>query len=658
MRVRKRLSGTVTFRTSVICSFVIIQLLIAAGFLSPLSAQPPAAPSVETLTDRTALSGEWKICFDDRIEYSEPAYDDSSWKTVNIPGSLTTFAGLKNSPISGVIWLRKKFTVNPALEGSDLGLILGRIGTADQTYINGSCIGGLGEFPPGECSMWNFPRHYHIPSSLINHKGGNVIAIRIYYFLFGEVLGTVAITGIPDMHSDQAYSFFSRVMAGHIIIAMGIPIILIILILFIFRRDEKYMYHMFQMFAFFLITYEICAMWNVYHTNLLRLKVFAFSWAAINVAHPVFLHRFYKLKRKMIERILWTFLIMTGAMLLFITGKPHDVIPIIFFIIITISIGFYNLSCHVSGLFLKRPFAGIFSFFGIIVILGAIHDGIVYLVKFSGISISLGPYMFRDYLVFHYTATILVVGTSLVLVYQFVNMTREVEQLNGNLEKKVEERTFQLSDALSELGSKNVMLVELSIRDSLTGLYNHAAILERLNEVLDSAWRHHFPVSLIMMDIDFFKSFNDTYGHQTGDSIIAAVAGILKHSSHDNEAVKDRTETNVQAPDITRDSDIAGRYGGDEFMLVLPYCDRDGAVKIAERIMNKIREIVIPGKPAIKISGSFGLTTAEPGDIRPDAAGMIETADDAMYESKSGGRDRITWKTYNPEQNKNRPDCS
>lgn len=631
-----------------ICRIIPV-LIFIAGTLSPLSAQSlPAA--VESISHRTDLSGEWKISPDDRKEYAEITFDDTSWETVKIPGSLTAFTREKKSPISGTVWLRKKFTVNPSLNGNDLGLILGRIGTADETYVNGSCIGGMGKFPPGENSMWNYPRHYQIPSRLINYNGNNVIAVRVYYYFFGEILGTLALTSPSDMRDDQSISIFSRVVSGYVIIAMGLPIVLIFLLLYILRREDEYLFYLLQICFFFLIVHEACAVRNIFPTNLIRIKVFFFAWTALNVVHPVFLHRFYKLQRKRIERVLWGFLILVTVMLLRTTGKTTEMTPIIIFILILIAIGFYNLSCHISALYLKKPFARIFSFFGVSVVLGAIHDGLVYLVKVADITINIGPYLFRDYFIFHYTATLLYIGTTLVLVYRFVNMTWEVELLNSGLEKKVEERTVQLSDALNELGNKNSMLVELSVRDSLTGLYNHAAIFDRLNEILDSAWRHQYPVSLIMMDIDFFKKFNDTYGHQAGDSIILAVAGVLKKVPHEQGLNIDKEEIPGNIHEIMRDSDIAGRYGGDEFMLVLPYCDRDGAVKSAERVMERIRNILVPGRPEIKITGSFGLTTADSVDLRPDASRMIEIADNAMYASKTAGRDRITWYEYTPRQ--------
>jgi GGDEF domain-containing protein len=607
-------------------------------------------PAVKSLSERTALAGDWKIIVDDRKEFAEAGYDDSAWETVKLPGSFAAYARSEKPELSGTVWLRKNFIIDPSLRGRDLGLILGRIGIADETFVNGSCIGGTGKFPPDESSMWNHPRHYQIPAALINYDSTNVIAVRVHYYIFGEVLGTLALTDTGDLRDDSSKEIFSRVVLGYVVIAMGLPIILISLLLFILRKDDEYLYYLLQMLIGFFIVLEVCNLRPFFPDTLTRFKIFGFAWAALNVVHPIFLHRFYGLKRKFIERALLIYLLLTAVFFLTISGLPSDMTPIVIFIALTTAIGGYNLSCHASAIYLKKPFTGLFSFFGIMVILGAIHDGLVYFVKFSDISIVIGGYVFRDHLIFHYTAGLLYTGTMLVLVYRFVSMTNQIESLNLSLEKKVEERTCQLSDALTELNGINSMLSEIAVRDSLTGLYNHAAMHERLKEILGSSWRHGFPLSLIMMDIDHFKTINDTYGHQTGDEVILAVADVL-HSGP-------RIRKNNQPPaggtgahtGILRESDIAGRYGGDEFMLILPYCDREGAIKSAERILDRFRNIIIPDKPGIKITGSFGVVTVESPDLKPEPTRMIGISDKAMYESKEAGRNRVSWQPYTQPQ--------
>lgn len=187
--------------------------------------------------------------------------------------------------------------------------------------------------------------------------------------------------------------------------------------------------------------------------------------------------------------------------------------------------------------------------------------------------------------------------------------------LNQNLESLVLART-------SELEARNRELGELAIRDGLTGLYNHSASIELLDQVLNQSQRYAFPVTALMLDIDHFKVVNDTYGHQVGDSVLELVARALL--------------------DAVRDSDIVGRYGGEEFLIVMPYADAPAAREFGERLLQRMREIIIPGSAGKHLSASIGIVVCHPHSQRMAAADVIQHADAALYRSKRDGRDRLT----------------
>ncbi len=109
------------------------------------------------------LSGTWKIMLGDDAAYRGASYDDSSWDQIELPGTFMSYVVKRQKSLSGVVWLRKSFDLSPVYGKQDLGLILGRIANADETYFNGEKIGSTGGFPPDEHSMWNHPRHYLIP---------------------------------------------------------------------------------------------------------------------------------------------------------------------------------------------------------------------------------------------------------------------------------------------------------------------------------------------------------------------------------------------------------------------------------------------------------------------------------------------------------------
>lgn len=158
---------------------------------------------------------------------------------------------------------------------------------------------------------------------------------------------------------------------------------------------------------------------------------------------------------------------------------------------------------------------------------------------------------------------------------------------------------------------------ELANRDPLTGLLNHRAQQDRLNEELIRAGRHQHPLAVIMLDLDNFKVFNDTYGHPGGDKILRAVADILTFEA--------------------RGSDSVGRYGGDEFMLVLPETSSEGALALIERVQSRLavlhRELGFTD--AVPLSTSAGLAVFPTDAVRREE--LVALADAALYVSKRGG---------------------
>ena len=154
-------------------------------------------------------------------------------------------------------------------------------------------------------------------------------------------------------------------------------------------------------------------------------------------------------------------------------------------------------------------------------------------------------------------------------------------------------------------------LREMSLVDELTGIANRRAIVLATKCEIDRAERYERPLSMLLIDVDDFKSVNDSYGHVTGDKVLQTVAGIL------NQAV--------------RTSDTVGRLGGDEFVLLLPETDELAAMQIANRLSRRIRATAIPGA-AINLSASIGIATTR--DPKVTVEQLITLADESMYRSK------------------------
>jgi diguanylate cyclase (GGDEF)-like protein len=176
---------------------------------------------------------------------------------------------------------------------------------------------------------------------------------------------------------------------------------------------------------------------------------------------------------------------------------------------------------------------------------------------------------------------------------------------------------------LDQLTTARETLRELAARDPLTGLWNHNSIIELLENELRRAERQGTCVGVALVDLDHFKSVNDTHGHLVGDHVLREAAQTMIGS--------------------IRPYDAVGRLGGEEFLVVLPGCDRINAVSHAERLRSALNRIAVDTKSGpLHFTASFGVTVVTP-EASVDAQSAIRTADAAMYSSKHSGRDRVTF---------------
>lgn len=177
----------------------------------------------------------------------------------------------------------------------------------------------------------------------------------------------------------------------------------------------------------------------------------------------------------------------------------------------------------------------------------------------------------------------------------------------------------EIMAANQAMQQQNQVLETLSITDSLTGLYNRSKLDAILSDELARFKRTHREFTLLMMDIDYFKTLNDTYGHITGDEILTAVARILIQS--------------------IRSIDYAARYGGDEFIIILVETSTDQALKTAERIRSQVENMRYSANDSIiAVTVSIGVVQCQSGDMTPTA--VFARADSALYEAKHAGRNR------------------
>ncbi len=182
---------------------------------------------------------------------------------------------------------------------------------------------------------------------------------------------------------------------------------------------------------------------------------------------------------------------------------------------------------------------------------------------------------------------------------------------------------FELQKKASVLQTENLVLRQETTLDGLTGVGNRRFFEDSLTNEFDSASRHEWPLSLIFVDLDYFKEINDSYGHPAGDEVLRRIARMI-------------TAT-------IRSEDIAARYGGDEFVVLLPGSDAEAASNVADRIVSEAAGCGSAIENSeIKLTLSLGVVTMDAMNEFETQKDLLAAADEALYTSKKGGRNRHT----------------
>lgn len=204
---------------------------------------------------------------------------------------------------------------------------------------------------------------------------------------------------------------------------------------------------------------------------------------------------------------------------------------------------------------------------------------------------------------------------------------------SGELFRREEIELLDLFSHQIATSLENLRLFQDATYEELTGLLRREVVLRQFDTEAARAIRQGTPLSVFMIDLDHFKAVNDAHGHLFGDHILARVAGVMRER--------------------VRAVDALGRYGGEEFLLVLPETDEQGALKLAEALRRAVAELAFEspdGSSTISVTISIGAATEMPGDDQPTrlATRLLREADEAVYEAKSGGRNRIVVRSQSP----------
>lgn len=224
-----------------------------------------------------------------------------------------------------------------------------------------------------------------------------------------------------------------------------------------------------------------------------------------------------------------------------------------------------------------------------------------------------------------HSATISALADSELLVIEAETLWRLIDESNGVAKNLLQLLSFRIRAANAQIRNRQKVgefYRQLSMVDGLTGLHNRAWLNSQLPNMVESAHASGNPLSIIMVDLDHFKRFNDDYGHLVGDDALQSAAKVMNAG--------------------LRPTDFAARYGGEEMIVILPGTNQKSALLVAERLCNRLRKTKVFAdtyKALPHITGSFGLASLEKGE---DATALISKADAAMYRAKEQGRDRVS----------------
>jgi diguanylate cyclase (GGDEF)-like protein len=218
-----------------------------------------------------------------------------------------------------------------------------------------------------------------------------------------------------------------------------------------------------------------------------------------------------------------------------------------------------------------------------------------------------------------------------------LNRSDEVGRLAHSFDTMVQ----TISERTAELQLANEQLILLSVQDGLTGIANRRMFDNYIVKEWRRAKREQTPLSVILLDVDFFKNYNDTYGHQQGDRCLVAVAGALQQH-------------------VRRPADLAARYGGEEFVMVLPNTHAEGAMLLAERVREAVQALKIEhsgSKASPFVSVSLGVATTVPAVDQEETSMdlFLEQADQGLYMAKDQGRNRAVRAADSPADTSDQP---
>ncbi|MFT4106351.1 MAG: diguanylate cyclase [Lacrimispora sp.] len=617
--------------------------LFAGSSLRNFTPFPKAEAGIIDLTKvpleqgTVSLDGQWEFYWDLLLEPGEPVSSTSS-RYIEVPGSWNKYTSNKATDFGdGYGTYRLRFVTG---ENTRLALKIPRMRTAYKLWVNGELIASSGTVGKTRDTM--VPQYMTNVSSFEVLQGENEILIQVsnFHHRSGGIMESLRIGG-----ENQIFKLKNKNMAVELIIFGSLICIGVYhLVLFFFRRkkDPSTMY--FGLFCVFIAV----------RTTLGGESFFIYFFPAFNweIAHKILTSTYYLGVPLMLmffmeifpeyfhERIIKisqiTALVFT-SILIFTPARIFSVVNILYQVW-SIAVILYIAVALIKIIVNKEKDSWIISLGAVALLMGSMNDIVFFLPWVSDNELA----FFKDLLKSNNLASlgqfIFACINSLLIAKRFSDaleqeeiVTSRLTEMNAHLDDLVFQRTKDLAESNRkiehqnlELEKKNQALQKLSFKDSLTEVWNRRKYDQMIEKEWNRCLRYQRPIALLVLDIDYFKRFNDFYGHMAGDECLVKIGQVLKNS-------------------LSRSTDMAARYGGEEFVVLLPETGKEEALEIAAMLRQKIEDLNIPHEKSMVsdyVTVSIGVTSAVP-DLNSLYQDLFGVADKALYQAKDAGRNRI-----------------
>jgi diguanylate cyclase (GGDEF)-like protein len=552
-----------------------------------------------------SLASAWAFHPGDELAWARPDFDDRAWTRIRVPGSWRR-EGFDD--LVGLAWYRLHLPAQWTSR-TELGVTLGKIDSAYELYAGGRAVGGVGRLPPDPRMEYDRHRTYAIPVDARNADGSIDLALRVWRnpakwstaagpvegpFEAGPLVQLIEREKLVDARELALVFLFVTIAAYHLSLRIRLG------------QGDDYLW--FAVSALLAAAYGFLrTQWKYLLVDdfiLLKKIEHVVLWL-IPAAIVQFLWVFFRRPRpRWIQGIQAATVL--GALVVAVAPGilvALALLPIVQFWTLPLTVG--ALGLVVDRWRANDREATVVGLASAVLSATIVHDALV------------DRNLLTDPRIGLYGFAFLALAMSISLGNRFQRALRERDALLVDLESRVESRTRELHDAYHKME-------QLALRDGLTQMLNRRAIRERAERELARARRHGTPFALALVDVDSFKAVNDTFGHAAGDVVLGEVARRLLAT--------------------VRASDDVGRWGGEEFLVVLVATGLAEAERAGERLRAAIGDapFALADDVSRTVTISVGLAVAEAG--RSDAFDLdrvIERADRALYRAKTDGRNRV-----------------